>query len=79
MVITESLSTAAGADYTFTLTNSLLVAGARAPTFVIRNGSNTAGSMALKSITNATGSTVVIWTNVGTAALSGTMLIGWHI
>lgn len=79
MVITEALTTAVAATYTFTLTNSLLIAGARAPTIVVRNGSSTAGQLAVTSVTNATGSTVIVFTNIGTAAVNGTILIGWHI
>ena len=77
-VITEALTTAAGADYTFTLTNSLLVAGAPAPQVEMHDGTNTAGAVVVKSITNAVGSTVIVFTNSGTAAWNGTKLITFH-
>jgi alanine dehydrogenase len=79
LVTTESLSTAAGADYTFTWTNSLLVAGSPAPSVSMIGLSNTGGQITLKSVTNAVGSTVIIWTNTGTTAFNGTMLIAGHI
>jgi hypothetical protein len=41
--------------------------------------SNTGGQITLKSVTNAVGSTVIIWTNTGTTAFNGTMLIAGHI
>lgn len=78
-ITTEALTTAAGATYTFTITNSLLVAGAAAPLVDIRNGTNTTPGMVVTSITNAVGSTVIVFTNNGSAALNGTMLIGFQI
>ena len=79
LITTESLSTAAGATYTFTLTNSLLVAGAPAPTVSMTGLTNTGGQITLTSVTNAVGSTVIVWTNTGTTAFNGTMLIAFHI
>jgi hypothetical protein len=79
LITTEALTTAAGATYTFTLTNSLLVAGAAAPEIVVKSGTNTAGIFQVTSITNATGSTVIVLTNIGTAAFNGTILIAFHV
>lgn len=79
LITTEALTTAPAATYTFTLTNSQLIAGAPAPQIVIRDGTNTGGSMQLNSVTNATGSTVLVFQNVGTTALNGTMLIAFHV
>lgn len=79
LITTEALTTAAGADYTFTLTNSLLVAGAAAPKIAMKDGTNTAGGVTVKSITNAVGSTVLVFTNSGTAAWNGTKLIAFHV
>ena len=78
LVTTEALTTAPGALYTFTLTNSLLVAGAPAPQVVVRNGTNTGGAFQVNSVTNATGSTVIVVQNVGPTALNGTVLIAFH-
>jgi|ERR1700691_1148461 len=79
MITTESLSTAAGSTYTFTLTNSLLIAGAAAPQVQVKNGTNTQGSFQVTSVVNATGSTVISILNTGTLAFNGTILIGFHI
>lgn len=83
-VVTEALTTAAGAVYTFTLTNSLIAAAAAAGVFSniafdIRSGTNTVEGMVPTSSTAGSGSTVLTFTNAGTAALNGTMVIAWHL
>jgi hypothetical protein len=85
-VVTEALTTAAGAVYTFTLTNSLIAATTNLATpayanivFDIRSGTNTVPGMVPTSATAGAGSTVLTFTNNGTAALNGTMVIGWHL
>jgi hypothetical protein len=79
LITTEALTTAPGANYVFTLTNSLLTAGAAAPQVQVHSGTNTAGGIAVASVVNATGSTVITITNTGTAAFNGTLLIAFHI
>lgn len=79
LITTESLSTAAGSTYTFTLTNSLITATSPQPMVSIHNGTNTGGFMTLTSVTNAAGSTTFVWTNTGTTALNGTVVIAFHI
>lgn len=83
-IVTEALTTAAGATYTMTLTNSLIAAVSTAALFAnivfdIRSGTNTKVGMVPTSSTAAAGSTVLVFTNTGTAALNGTMVIGWHL
>lgn len=78
-ILTEALTTAAGSTYTFTLTNSLLVAGAVAPQVTVHSGTNTAGGFQLTSVVNATGSTVISILNTGTAAFNGTLVLTFHI
>lgn len=83
-IVTEALTTAAGAVYTFTLTNSLIAAVTAAGVFAnivfdIRSGTNTVGGMVPSSSTAGAGSTVLTFTNNGTAALNGTMVIAWHL
>lgn len=83
-VVTEALTTAAGAVYTFTLTNSLIGVAGAANTypnivFDIRSGTNTIPGMVPTSSTAAAGSTVLTFTNTGSAALNGTMVIAWHL
>lgn len=79
LVTTESLSTAAGSDYTFTLTNSLITAAGPPVQVALYSFSNTGGHLTLKSVTNAAGSSVFVWTNDGTTALNGTMLLAFHL
>lgn len=79
MMVTEALTTAAGADYTFQLVNSLITATGAIPRVQARSGTNTAGVMRLKSIVNTTGTATVVISNVGTAAFNGTILIPFHI
>lgn len=84
LITTESLTTAAGATYTFTLTNSLISTAntppSPVPVMTLFSGTNTAnGTMQINSITNGTGSTVAIFQNIGTAALNGKMLLAFHV
>lgn len=80
MMVTEALTTAAGADYTFQIVNSLIVSSATpAPQVQMHDGTNTAGAVAVKSITNATGTCTAVFTNTGTAAWNGTKLISFHV
>lgn len=78
-VTTEALTTAVAATYSFTLTNSLITATGPAPQVAVYSKSNTAGTLQLTSVTNAAGSSVFVFTNVGTAALNGTLIIAFHI
>lgn len=85
-VVTEALTTAPGAVYTFTLTNSLIAAATNTATpvyanimFDVRSGTNTIPGLTPTSSTAAAGSTVLTFTNTGTAALNGTMIISWHL
>lgn len=78
VITTESISTAAGATYTFTLTNSLITATS-APQVAMYSGTNTGGGVTLTSATSAAGSVVWVFTNTGTTAFNGTMLIVWHL
>ena len=79
LITTEPLTTDAGASYTFTLVNSLIPAGSPTPTVALYNGTNTGGSMALTSVANGAGSSVFVFTNVGSTALNGTVLIAFHV
>ncbi len=78
VIVTEALTTAAGATYTFTLTNSLITATST-PMVSMYSVTNTAGTITLTSITPAAGSVVFVWTNTGTAAFNGTMNVVFHI
>lgn len=84
-IVTEALTIAAAATYTFTLTNSLVAATAVANTSYsnidvdIRSGTNTVPGLTLTSVTAGAGSSVWVFTNLGTAAINGTMVIAWHL
>ncbi len=83
-IVTEALTTAAGATYTMTLTNSLLAVAPAAGTysqilFDIRSGTNTKAGMVPSSYTVGSGTVDLVFTNTGTAALNGTMVIAWHL
>jgi hypothetical protein len=79
LILTEALTTAANADYTMTLTNSLLTTSTAAPQIAVRQVTDTAATWAVKSVVNGSGSSVIILTNVGTAAANGTIDIAFHV
>lgn len=83
IVETESLTTAAGSTYTFTLTNSLISTANTPPSPVpqvaLYDVTNTAGATQVNSITNGTGSVVVVFQNTGTAAWNGKRAFVFHI
>lgn len=79
VITTESLSTAVGATYTFTLTDSLVTATGNPVQVAMYSATNTGGTISLTSTTNAAGSVTFVWTNVGTTAFNGTMTIVFHI
>lgn len=79
MMVTEALTTAAGATYTFQIVNSLIVGASTAlPQVQMKDGTNTAGAAQVTNITNAAGTCTVVFTNTGTAAWNGTKLITFH-
>ena len=79
VVTTEALTTAPGATYTFTLTNSLFVAGVPFQV-VMASGTNLAGTtIAVTSEVVSNGSAVLVFTNTGLVALNGTMKIAFHV
>jgi hypothetical protein len=76
-ITTEALTTAAGATYTLTLTNSQIAAADTA--FVsIANGTNSAGDPAVGLVTPAAGSvTIKVVNRHASAALNGTLVISF--
>ena len=79
LMYTEALTTAAGADYTFQIVNSGVAADSDIPQVQMHSGTNTQGDIAVKSITNASGTCTAVFTNTGTAAWNGTMILGFHL
>lgn len=78
VITSEALTTAAGADYTLTLTNSDVQANDIAFASV-QNGSNTAGDPGVLSVTSSTPGTltIVVRNHHATAALNGTIKISY--
>lgn len=80
LMLTEALTTAAGATYTFQIVNSLIVGTTTPiPQVQLHDGTNTAGAAEVTSITNAAGTSTVVFTNTGTAAWNGTKIIAFHV
>jgi hypothetical protein len=79
VVTTESLSTAAGALYTLTLTNSCIAAA----DIVLLNvglGTNSTGHPDVVSVTPAAGSVSVVVKNThGSAAFNGTLIVQFAV
>lgn len=72
-ITTESLTTAAGATYTFTLTNSLITPSSFVGVMV-GNGTNTGGTPTVTTVTPGTGSAVIVVHNAhATVAFNGTL------
>lgn len=70
-ITTETLTTAAGATYTLTLTNTLVTAASNVQVAAyLKTG--TGGPMTVTSVTPAAGSVVIVLTNSGSAALANT-------
>lgn len=78
-MLTEALTTAAGATYTFQIVNSLFTATGALPEVQIHDGTNTAGLAEVSSVAIlSTGTATAIFTNTGTAAWNGTKVITFH-
>ncbi len=80
LMLTEALTTAAGANYTFQLVNSLITKTGPVPQVQMHDGTNTAGSAVLTSIDTitTTGTCTVVFQNTGTAAWNGTKILAFH-
>jgi len=78
-ITTEALTTAAGATYTMTLTNSLIAA--TSAVFVsVGKGTATTGEPVVQFVTPAAGSVVILIRNVSAAgALNGTITIDFLV
>jgi hypothetical protein len=76
VITTESLTTAAGADYTLTLTNSRNLTNDI--TFVsVQNGTNTGGAPTVGTVASTAGQTVIKVHNSGGSAFNGTLVISY--
>ena len=78
-ITTEALATAAGSDYTFTLTNSLIYPDS-VPIFTVGAGTNTTVPFFIHSVTITPGQAVIKIRNAhASAAFNGTMKIWFAI
>lgn len=79
VITTEGLTTAAGATYTLTLTNSKIGVGDQVYVSVA-NGTNTAGMPCVTTVTPAANSVVIVVQNIHAAdALNGTLKISFAL
>lgn len=79
LITTEALSTAAGANYTMTLTNSLIKAGSIVHV-TVGKGTSTNGIMTLATVTVSATSAVMVFQNIhASAAVNGTFTIGFTV
>lgn len=79
VITSEALTTAAGATYTLTLTNSTIAAADQVMAS-LANGTNTQGDLALSRVTPAAGSVVITVVNRhATEALNGTIKIAFVV
>lgn len=79
VITSESLSTAAGADYTLTLTNSDIAAADQVMASV-QYGTSTTGTPAIAMVDNSAGSVKITVQNIhASAALNGTILISFVV
>lgn len=79
VVTSEALTTAAGADYTLTITDNEIAAG-DVVLASVQNGTNTTVEPAITRVTPAAGSVVVIVRNLhATVALNGTIKVSFFV
>lgn len=79
MITTEALSTAAGADYSFTLTNNNITPNS-VVLLSVGNGTNTTVPYYAHSVVPAAGSVTFKIRNAhATVALNGTLIIGFAV
>ena len=78
VITTEALTTAASATYTMTLTNAA-IATTSIVLVTVGKGTATNGKMTPTFVTPAQGSAVIILQNIDTAAVNGTIKIGFKV
>ncbi len=79
-ITSEALTTAAGATYTLTLTNSTVTATARVHAAAFLKSATTGGPLQITSVTASAGSLVIVVTNKhATAVLNGTIAILFQV
>ena len=78
VITTEALTTAAGAQYVFTLTNNNITPNSIV-CVEVWNGTNTSAGLTVNEVTPAAGSCTINIKNTNASALNGTIKIGFSI
>lgn len=79
VITTDALTTAAGAEATLTLTNACVGAN-DAVLVTLANGTNSAGAPVIRTATPAAGAVTIVIRNVhASAALNGTLRVGFLV
>lgn len=78
VITTSSLSTAGGASYAITWTNTLITATS-VILLTIMGGTNTTENITLKATAGSGSSTLTIYNNTAATSLNGTILIGYAV
>lgn len=80
IITSESITTAAAADYTLTITNSAVKNGANiVPLVWVMNGTNSGGAPTVSTVTGGTTQIVVKIHNSGASAFNGTIKVGFQL
>lgn len=77
-ITTESITTAAGANYVFTLTNSCVYPGSLVFVQLV-GGTNTKLPISVLSVVNTAGQSVITFQNNNAAALNGTLIFNFLV
>lgn len=78
VITTSSLSTAGGASYAITWTNTLITTSS-VILLTIMGGTNTTENITLKATAGSGTSTLTIYNNTAATALNGTLIIGYSV
>ena len=78
VITTSSLSTAGGASYAITWTNTLITTSS-VILLTIMGGTNTTENITLKATSGSGTSTLTIYNNTAATALNGTLIIGYSV
>ena len=78
VITTSALTTAGGASYAITWTDSFIVAGSTI-LLTLMGGTNTTKNITLEAVAGAGSATLTIYNNTAATALNGTVIIGYQV
>jgi hypothetical protein len=78
VITTSALTTAGGANYAITWTDSFIVAGSTI-LLTLMGGTNTTKNITLQAVPGAGSATLTIYNNTAATALNGTVIIGYQV